>query len=103
MTIEYDIAGVLFRPREAVRPGQGIPSQVRHPRLCEESSVFSKKVHGNCPFDTRGEGQWLELMLAAVRDLREHRAPASPEELEKFEVDVLAGFVLARDDVALVH
>ena len=35
-------------------------------------------------------------MLAAVRDLREHRVPASPEELEQFEVDVLAGFVLAR-------
>jgi integrase/recombinase XerD len=36
------------------------------------------------------------LTLAAVRDLREQRAPASPEELEQFEVDVLAGFVLAR-------
>ena len=36
------------------------------------------------------------MTLAAVRDLREYRAPASPEELEQFEVDVLAGFVLAR-------
>ena len=34
--------------------------------------------------------------LAAVRDLREHRPPASAEELEEFETDVLAGFVLAR-------
>jgi site-specific recombinase XerD len=36
------------------------------------------------------------LSLAAVRDLREHRPAASAEELEQFEVDVLAGFVLAR-------
>lgn len=34
--------------------------------------------------------------LAAVRDLRERRAPASAEELDRFETDVLAGFVLAR-------
>jgi hypothetical protein len=31
-----------------------------------------------------------------VRDLREARAPASPEELAEFETDVLSGFVLAR-------
>jgi integrase/recombinase XerD len=36
------------------------------------------------------------LSLAAVRDLRTHRPPASAEELEQLEVDVLAGFVLAR-------
>jgi integrase/recombinase XerD len=36
------------------------------------------------------------LVLAAVRDLREHRASASQEELADFETDVLAGFVLAR-------
>lgn len=36
------------------------------------------------------------MSLAAVRDLREHRPPASADELEQFEVDVLAGFVLAR-------
>jgi integrase/recombinase XerD len=36
------------------------------------------------------------LSLAAVRDLRERRPPASAEELEQLEVDVLAGFVLAR-------
>lgn len=36
------------------------------------------------------------LALAPVVDLRELRAPGSPEELEAFEVDVLAGFVLAR-------
>ena len=31
-----------------------------------------------------------------VRDLREARAPAGPEELAAFETDVLSGFVLAR-------
>jgi integrase/recombinase XerD len=36
------------------------------------------------------------LGLTVVRDLRERRAPASAEELQNFEVDVLAGFVLAR-------
>ncbi|MFD3658753.1 hypothetical protein [Streptomyces sp. NPDC058620] len=33
--------------------------------------------------------------LAVVRDLREHQAPASQEELERFETDALYGFVLA--------
>jgi integrase/recombinase XerD len=36
------------------------------------------------------------LSLAVVRDLREARAPASPDEVAGFETDVLAGFVLAR-------
>ena len=36
------------------------------------------------------------MALAAVRDLRDHRASASVEDLEQLEVDVLAGFVLAR-------
>ena len=36
------------------------------------------------------------MPLAVVRDLREYRTPASADELEQFEVDVLAGFVLAR-------
>jgi len=36
------------------------------------------------------------LGLAVVRDLREARAPAGPEQLAAFETDVLAGFVLAR-------
>ena len=36
------------------------------------------------------------MSLAAVRDLREARAPAGPDELAAFETDVLAGFVLAR-------
>jgi integrase/recombinase XerD len=36
------------------------------------------------------------LSLAVVRDLREVRAPAGPDELAAFETDVLAGFVLAR-------
>lgn len=41
------------------------------------------------------------MALAAVRDLRELRAPASPEDLEAFETDVLAGFVLARASAGL--
>ena len=36
------------------------------------------------------------MSLAAVRDLREARSPAGPDELAAFEIDVLAGFVLAR-------
>jgi integrase len=41
------------------------------------------------------------LSLAVVRDLRERRAPASPEEIAVFETDVLAGFVLARASAGL--
>lgn len=36
------------------------------------------------------------MPVAVVRDLREHRAPATEDELADFETDVLAGFVLAR-------
>ena len=36
------------------------------------------------------------MSLAIVRDLREARVPAGPDELLAFETDVLAGFVLAR-------
>jgi integrase/recombinase XerD len=36
------------------------------------------------------------LSLAAVRDLRVARAPATAEDLAALETDVLAGFVLAR-------
>ncbi|WP_405775913.1 hypothetical protein [Streptomyces sp. NBC_01538] len=39
--------------------------------------------------------------LAVVRDLREHWAPASVEELEWFEIDALSGFVLARASAGL--
>src|SRR6185312_16181743 len=39
--------------------------------------------------------------LAVVRDLRERRELASPEELAAFETDVLAGFVLARASAGL--
>jgi hypothetical protein len=42
------------------------------------------------------------LSLAAVRDLREARSPAGPDELAAFETDVLAGFVLARASAGLV-
>ncbi len=41
------------------------------------------------------------MSLAVVRDLRERRSPASPEELAQFETDVLAGFVLARASAGL--
>jgi site-specific recombinase XerD len=43
----------------------------------------------------------LGLGLAVVRDMREARAPAGPEELAGFETDVLAGFVLARSAAGL--
>ena len=41
------------------------------------------------------------MVLALVRDLRDHRAPASEEDLADFETDVLAGFVLARASAGL--
>ena len=41
------------------------------------------------------------MALALVRDLREHRAPVSADELADFETDVLAGFVLARASAGL--
>ncbi|MGF6885983.1 integrase/recombinase XerD [Nocardia sp. GAS34] len=40
--------------------------------------------------------------LAAVRDLRDLRAPATGEEIADFETDVLSGFVLARASAGLV-
>lgn len=39
--------------------------------------------------------------LAVVRDLREMRDPAGPEEIARFETDVFAGFVLARSAAGL--
>ena len=36
------------------------------------------------------------MRLATVRDMREAHVPAGPEEAAAFEMDVLAGFVLAR-------
>jgi integrase/recombinase XerD len=41
------------------------------------------------------------VVLAVVRDLREMRAEAGPEEIERFETDVFAGFVLARSAAGL--
>ncbi|HTY27293.1 MAG TPA: site-specific integrase [Mycobacterium sp.] len=41
------------------------------------------------------------MSLAVVRDLRDLRAPATPDELADFETDVLAGFVLARASAGL--
>ena len=40
-------------------------------------------------------------MLGVVRDLREHRAPGSEEDLAAFETDVLTGFVPARASAGL--
>jgi integrase len=42
------------------------------------------------------KARWPELALAVVKDLRVARAPATAEDLEALETDVLAGFVLAR-------
>jgi integrase/recombinase XerD len=42
------------------------------------------------------------LALVAVRDLGSRRPVASLEELEQFETDVMAGFVLARSSAGLV-
>jgi hypothetical protein len=39
--------------------------------------------------------------LSVVRDLREMRAAVGPEEVEQFETDVFAGFVLARSAAGL--
>ena len=41
------------------------------------------------------------MALALVRDMRELRAPSTAEEIEAFETDVLAGFVLARASAGL--
>ena len=41
------------------------------------------------------------MVLTVLRDLREARPVASPEELVDFETDVLAGFVLARASAGL--
>ncbi|WP_327209424.1 hypothetical protein OG336_00715 [[Kitasatospora] papulosa] len=43
----------------------------------------------------------LGLALAAVHDLRDVRSPATAEEPEQFETDVLAGLVLARASAGL--
>jgi hypothetical protein len=39
--------------------------------------------------------------LAVIRDLREHCAPATAEELARYETDVLSGFVLVRAPAGL--
>lgn len=41
------------------------------------------------------------MAVAPVRDLRSYRSAASPEELEQFEIDVLAELVLARSSAGL--
>lgn len=51
----------------------------------------------------RVKARWLGLVPAAVRDLREQRAPATAEELDRFETDALAGSVLARASAGLAN
>jgi integrase/recombinase XerD len=41
------------------------------------------------------------MAITVVRELREVRAPESPEDLAAFETDLLAGFVLARASAGL--
>ncbi|MFQ6199462.1 hypothetical protein [Streptomyces sp. NPDC000405] len=52
-------------------------------------------------FTIRVKVRGLGLALAVVRDLRDVRPSATAEELEQFETDVLAGFVLARSSAGL--
>jgi integrase/recombinase XerD len=67
------------------------------PRLSAEGfSGFLRVYRLQCWSSWISEGEEARLSLAAVRDLREARAPAGPDELVAFETDVLAGFVLAR-------
>jgi integrase/recombinase XerD len=64
---------------------------------CDGFSGFLKVYrvyHWSC-WISEGKGG-PGLSLAVVRDLREARVPAGPDELAAFETDVLAGFVLAR-------
>ena len=64
---------------------------------CDGFSGFLKvyRVYHWSSWISEGKGG-PGLSLAVVRDLREARAPAGPDELAAFETDVLAGFVLAR-------
>lgn len=43
------------------------------------------------------------MSLAVVRDLREARGPAGPDELAALETDVIAGLVLARSAAGLAN
>jgi integrase/recombinase XerD len=56
--------------------------------------------HLRLPCEAAEEGA-AGLSLAEVRDLREQRTAAAPEEAAEFETDVLAGFVLARASAGL--
>jgi hypothetical protein len=48
-----------------------------------------------------GEVEEVRVGSGLVHDLRDHRAPASEEDLADLETDVLAGFVLARASAGL--
>jgi hypothetical protein len=64
---------------------------------CDGFSGFVKVYRVCCWSSWISEGKGGPgLSLAVVRDLREARVPAGPDELLAFETDVLAGFVLAR-------
>ena len=64
---------------------------------CDGFSGFLKVYRVCCWSSWISEGKGGPgLSLAVIRDLREVRVPAGPDELAAFETDVLAGFVLAR-------
>jgi hypothetical protein len=66
-------------------------------RGCDGFSGFVKVYRFCCWFSWISEGKGGPgLSVAVVRDLREARVPAGPDELAAFETDVLAGFVLGR-------
>ena len=82
----------------SVVPGLGLGVPV-WPQVCsvvERVSCFLRVYRRDrCSFGSH-ETRWCGVALAVVRDLREARVPAGPDELAAFETDTLAGLVLAR-------
>ena len=70
---------------------------------CDGSSGFLKvyRVYRWSSWISEGKGG-PGLSLAVVRDLREARVPAGPDELLAFETDVLAGDVDAEGEQVVV-
>lgn len=65
------------------------------------TSGFLRTSHRVRPVCSRAEGEEARVGAGCRTDLREFRDPVSAEELEQFETDVLAGFVLARASAGL--
>ncbi|MGH3494365.1 MAG: tyrosine-type recombinase/integrase [Sciscionella sp.] len=66
------------------------------------TSGFLKRSHCGRAIDWGDEGEEVGLgALAVVRDLREACDAPSTQQLEEFEIDLLAGFVLARASAGL--